>query len=267
VGLLAAVLAAVPFAVWRHGHGTMPWLALALCSLLALLSVAAAVVAWNLRRRLPRLELRARAPGRRLAASVPELLLAAGYALAWPLAGLVPREALAAAELAMPLEALVLLAACLAVPVLQARVRRIGDAFGVCLILLLGVALAAALAERAGPVAWIALAALVAWRGWLLERQRRPELQAEQERWLLALWALLGSYWLATLAREFVPLPPLGWLTPVRGAAALPEPWVLLWGLVHFGALALVRWRDWPESRAEHEPPPPPRAFARESRR
>jgi hypothetical protein len=42
-----------------------------------------------------------------------------------------------------------------------------------------------------------------------------------------------------------------------------PDTWALLWGFVHFSALALVGLLGWPAPRVEQEPPPPPRAFAR----
>jgi len=261
--LVAAALAALPFAVWRYGRSAWPLVALLAVLALMLIALGGARAAWRVRRRLPKIELRARPREARLKGAIPAALAALGCALVWSAAGLLPREVVAAAGLAPPLEALALLGACLLAPVLRARARRFGDAVAFGLIASLGGALAWALSEQAGPVAWVVLGALALWRGWSLSRERREEPGNEQERWLLALGAVVAAYWLATLARAFVPLPGAGWLAPMRGGAAAPEPWLLLWGLAHFTLLALAQARGWPAPRAEHEPPPPPRAFAR----
>jgi hypothetical protein len=263
VALLAVLLAAIPFAVWRQGRSTAPLVALLTLLVLALVAAAAALAAWRGRRRLPRLESRQPPLGQRLAHVAPEGLAALACALVLLVPGPLPPELVAASGIVMPLEALALLGACLLVPVLRARMRRLGDAAAFGLIALLGAALAHALAERVGVSAYVVFATLVLWRGWSLVKLRRREPANEQERWLLALAVLGSSYWLATLLHACVPLPPAGWLMPARGATMPPDTWVLLWGLVHFAALALAGSLGWPAPRVELEPPPPPRAFAR----
>ena len=264
VALLAAVLAAIPFAVWHQGRSAAPLVALVVLLAFAGVAACAALAAWRARGRLPRLESRPAPLGRRLAHVAPELLAALACALVLLVPGPLPPEFLAAVGIVMPLEALALLGACLLVPVLRARVRRVGDAAAFGLIALLGAALAYALAQRVGVVsASVVFAALVLWRGWSLQQLRRPEPGNEQERWLAALAMLVSSYWLATLLQAWAPLPPAGWLMPARGATPPPDAWVLLWGVCHFGALALVGLLGWPAPRVEQEPPPPPRAFAR----
>jgi hypothetical protein len=264
VALLAAVLAAIPFAVWHQGRSASPLVALLVLLALAGVAAGAVVAAWRGRRRLPRLESRQPPLGQRLAHVAPELLAALACALVLVAPGPLPPELVAAGGIVMPLEALALLGACLLVPVLRARMRRLGDTAAFGLIALLGGALAYALAGQVGGVStWVVFAALVLWRGWSLVTLRRREPGNEQERWLLALAVLVSSYWFATLVHASTPLPPAGWLMPVRGAAQPPDAWVLLWGLVHFAVLALAGVRGWPAPRVEQEPPPPPRAFAR----
>jgi len=264
VALLAAVVAAIPFAVWHQGRSTAPLVALLVLLALAGTAAFAALAAWRVRRRLPRLESRRPPASERFAHVVPELLAVLCCALVLVVPGPLPAELVAATGIVMPLEALALLGACLLVPVLRARVRRVGDTAAFGLIALLGCVLAYALAQRVGLIsASVVLATLVLWRGWSLQQLRRREPGNEQERWLVALAALVSSYWLATLLQAWIPLPPAGWLMPARGATAPPDTWVLLWGLVHFGALAVVGLSGWPAPRVEQEPAPPPRAFAR----
>jgi len=253
--------------VHRVSPGSASGLGIGICALFGALSAAVMVQAMRIRRRLPRLELRARPRADRMLSALPEFAFAGAFAGIWLAPGLLPRGMVELADLAMLFETVLMVLASLVVPVLIARVRRASDWVAVALVGLVAWKATDFFARPGDWAPWIMLGTLVASRAWILFGPRRSEPLPEIERWVYALLTVVGGYWIAIAIAAVLPLPGVGLVRPMPAEWAAPNPTTLLWGIIHFTWLGIARVRDWPSARAEHEPPPAPRALQPAGRR